>query len=122
MQEFVEGSPRVDNDDESKVVEDAGKEDMFVDCPDELVGNADGKETVVLAEMGEDSEEKLNLDKANGDQDGFSATAGDEVERLRAKLDKVSREYKVNWIGFIFVKGTGFDAKFMFLVLNVGVL
>lgn len=93
-QEFVEGSPRVDNDDESKVVEDAGKEDMFVDCPDELVGNADGKETVVLAEMGEDSEEKINLDKENGDQDGFSAAAGNEVERLRATLDKVLREYK----------------------------
>ncbi|EXB82445.1 hypothetical protein L484_027619 [Morus notabilis] len=90
-QEFVEGSSRGDDEDEAKIAEDAGKEDLFVDCPDELVGNADGKEAVVSTEMEENSEEKLSLEETYGGQDGFAAT-GDEVERLRAKLDKALRE------------------------------
>lgn len=111
FQEFVEGSSRGDDEDEAKFAEDAGKEDMFVDCPDELVGNADGKEAVVSTEMEENSEEKLSLEEANGGQDGFAA-AGDEVERLRAKLEKAlrekerdSRDHEVDWICLFLLKG-----------------
>ncbi|KAF3431131.1 hypothetical protein FNV43_RR25861 [Rhamnella rubrinervis] len=83
---------------EGKVTEDAGK-DEFVDCPDELVANADGKEAAAVAtEMGENSEDKLH---SQGPNESPGAYAADEVERLRAMLDKtvsekesVSREYQ----------------------------
>lgn len=87
---------------EGKITEDTGKEDMFVDCPDELVANADGKEAQAVAaapEMGEISEEKLHSRDQNESPGGYAA---DEVERLRAMLDKtvaekesVAREYEV---------------------------
>ncbi|XP_015894523.3 trans-Golgi network-localized SYP41-interacting protein 1 isoform X2 [Ziziphus jujuba] len=69
--------------DEGKVTEDAAKEDMFVDCPDELVGNAEGKGPV---EMEENSEEKLDFRRENVEQLGFPAF--DELERIRAMPEK----------------------------------
>lgn len=90
--------------DEGKVAEDAGKEDMFVDCPDELLASADGKEAAAAAaaaEMGENSD-KLHSQDPN---ESPGAYAADVVERLRAMLDKtvsekesVAREYQVEWI------------------------
>lgn len=65
----AEGSSERDPD-EGNVTEDAAKEDMFVDCPDELVGNADGKAAV---EMEENSEGKLDLQEENVEQHGYAA-------------------------------------------------
>lgn len=93
------------DEDGTEVIEDAGKEDMFVDCPDELVTGGDGKEAVAVAELEDSSEEKLHLHEANGREDDYAV---DELERLRAVLDKtvrekesVSIEYKVRLSNFI---------------------
>ena len=93
----------VGDEDDSRATEDAGKEDMFVDCPDELVGNAESKEAVSAVGIEEDMGEKHNLREENEAPDGFAAV--DEVEHLRTMLDKtirekesVSRQYEVRSI------------------------
>ncbi|PON42343.1 TGN-related, localized SYP41 interacting protein [Parasponia andersonii] len=77
------------DEDDPKVIEDSGKEDMFVDCPDELVTGGDGKEAVAVFELEDNLEPKLHLSEANGTKDEFAA---DELERLRAVHDKIVRE------------------------------
>lgn len=103
--EGIEGGLQGEEDD-TKVMEDAGKEDMFVDCPDELGTTGDGKEAVAVAEVKDNLEEQdFHLREANGAQEDFAL---DELERFRAVLDRtvcekesVSREYKVRWIMFL---------------------
>ncbi|PON91427.1 TGN-related, localized SYP41 interacting protein [Trema orientale] len=77
------------DEDDPKAIEDSGKEDMFVDCPDELVTSGDGKEAVAVAELEDNLEQKLHLSEANGAKDEFAA---DDLERLRAAHDKIVRE------------------------------
>ncbi|XP_062110542.1 trans-Golgi network-localized SYP41-interacting protein 1 [Humulus lupulus] len=85
--ESVEGS--MQGEDDLKVGEDVGKEDMFVDCPDELVTSADGKEAAVAVQSVDKLEEKPHLHEANGVQDDYVM---DELERLKVVLDQTVRE------------------------------
>lgn len=56
------------------VIEDGGKEEMFVDCPDELI-LSDNREAMATPEMQESSEEKDDMqdfgvhESANGRQE-----------------------------------------------------
>lgn len=56
------------------VIEDGGKEEMFVDCPDELI-LSDNRESMAIPEMQESSEEKDDMqdtgvhESANGTQE-----------------------------------------------------
>ncbi|XP_038892630.1 putative leucine-rich repeat-containing protein DDB_G0290503 [Benincasa hispida] len=69
-----------DGPDGAVVVEDAGKEDMFVDCPDELVGNVDSREVVAAGEtQGSLTEE----------------TPSDMQQELQYELEKVSLMHEV---------------------------
>lgn len=86
-----------DEQNEGKVVEDGGKDDMFVDCPDELV-SFDGRIGVV------DNIEATESSESQQGFEGYSASfdisdkgrAGDdltgELEHLRAMLEKTVGE------------------------------
>lgn len=97
-----------DEQNEGKVVEDGGKDDMFVDCPDELV-SFDGRIGVV------DNIEGTESSESQQGFEGYSASfdisdkgrVGDdltgELEHLRAMLEKTvgekesfAREYEVD--------------------------
>ncbi|KAG6654866.1 myosin heavy chain, non-muscle [Carya illinoinensis] len=76
---------------------EAGKEDMFVDCPDELsTTNADNREAVVAVGTEESSEEMNGVHESgvqemeNGTQVGYVVDG--ELEHLREKLDKMLHE------------------------------
>lgn len=71
----------VDGQNEGKVVEDGGKDDMFVDCPDELV-SYDG--THGRVSVADNSEETIgtNLNKPD------NGKHGGELEPLQAMLGK----------------------------------
>ncbi|KAB1201199.1 hypothetical protein CJ030_MR0G004680 [Morella rubra] len=85
---------------------DAGKEDMFVDCPDELAtATADNKIAVVTTGIEESSEEKNGADENGGlemkNGTRVSYVVDDELDHLRAKLEKmlsekegIAREYQ----------------------------
>lgn len=86
-----------DEQNEGKVVEDGGKDDMFVDCPDELV-SYDGRIGVVdNIEATESSESQLGFEGYSASFDiSDKARAGDdltgELEHLRAMLEKTVGE------------------------------
>ena len=74
-----------DGGDSEETTEEAGRDDMFVDCPDELVSSAE-KEAVVAVIATEESGGGFQ-ETENVARDGYVM---DEPERL-----SVSREYKV---------------------------
>lgn len=76
---------------------EAGKEDMFVDCPDELsTTNADNREALVAIGAEESSEDVNGVhergvqEMENGTQDGYVVDG--ELEHLRETLDKMLHE------------------------------
>lgn len=82
----------VDDQNEGKVVEDGGKDDMFVDCPDELDG------TQGRVNVANNSEETIetNLNESDNGKDGG------ELKPLQAMLgksvadkDSFAQEYEV---------------------------
>lgn len=78
-----------DGPDGTLVVEDAGKEDMFVDCPDELVGNVDGREVVAAAEIQGSLMEETPSDMQQEFQyEVEKVSQMHEVENTRATLNK----------------------------------
>lgn len=76
---------------------------MFVDCPDELAtANADNKIAVVTTGIEESSEEKNGADENGGLEMKNGTRVDDELDHLRAKLEKtlsekegIAREYQV---------------------------
>ncbi|KAG7032332.1 hypothetical protein SDJN02_06377, partial [Cucurbita argyrosperma subsp. argyrosperma] len=77
-----------DDPDGTVVVEDAGKDDMFVDCPDELAGNADGKEVVAATETQGSLMEETPSDMQQEIQYEIEKVSlMDEVENTRATLN-----------------------------------
>lgn len=53
---------------DAKITEDPGKEDMFMDCPDELVPISDGKEAVPSVEVEKENSEEALESYAADDQ------------------------------------------------------
>ncbi|KAM6589501.1 hypothetical protein CsatA_012106 [Cannabis sativa] len=103
ISEGVEGN--MQGEDNLKVGEDVGKEDMFVDCPDELVTSGDGKEAIVAVELVDNMKEEPYLHEENGVRDDYVM---DELERLKVVLDQTvcekenaSLEYKEEREAFI---------------------
>ena len=77
-----------DDPDGTVVVEDAAKDDMFVDCPDELAGNADGKEAVAATETQGSLMEETPCDMQQEIQYEIEKVSlMDEVENTRATLN-----------------------------------
>ncbi|KGN51711.1 myosin-10 isoform X1 [Cucumis sativus] len=78
-----------DGPDGTVVVEDAGKEDMFVDCPDELVGNVDSREVAAAAEIQGSLMEETPSDMQQELQyEVEKVSPMHEVENTRATLNK----------------------------------
>lgn len=76
-------------------MEDTGRDDMFVDCPDEL-SSVDVRQTDIKEET-EAGENKDNLEKDQQNQFGEPGNGvGDgSVERTVAKEESIAQEYKV---------------------------
>lgn len=88
LTEVAENSGQ-DGPDGTVVVEDAGKEDMFVDCPDELAGNVDGREVVAAAEIQGSLIEETPSDMQQELQyEVEKVSLMHEVENTRATLNK----------------------------------
>ncbi|XP_022966704.1 centrosomal protein of 135 kDa [Cucurbita maxima] len=85
--EGAENLPQDDSDD-IVIVEDVGKEDMFVDCPDELVGNADIREAVAAAETQGSSTEEVPSDTQELQYEVEKVSLIHEVENTRATLNE----------------------------------
>lgn len=97
------GSEECDSED-AKVAEDAGKEDMFVDAPDELIAydgrNTDsGKHMALAAGNQEILEETSNIRESQFHELDYGRQVHhhsiDEVESLRAMLEKTVDEKEV---------------------------
>ena len=85
--EGAEDSPQDDSDD-IVIVEDVGKEDMFVDCPDELVGNADIREAVAASETQGSLTEEAPSDTQELQYEVEKVSFINEVENTRATLNE----------------------------------
>lgn len=72
--------------DDTVVVEDAGKEDMFVDCPDELVGNADSREAAAETQGSFTEEKPSDMQELQYEEENVSLMH--EVENTRNTLNK----------------------------------
>ncbi|XP_023542251.1 putative leucine-rich repeat-containing protein DDB_G0290503 isoform X2 [Cucurbita pepo subsp. pepo] len=83
----AEDSPQDDSDD-IVIVEDVGKEDMFVDCPDELVGNADIREAVAASETQGSLTEEAPSDTQELQYEVEKVSLINEVENTRATLNE----------------------------------
>lgn len=97
-----------DDQNEGKVVEDGGKDDMFVDCPDELV-SYDGRIGVAdITEATESSEPQQGFEGYRAsfsisDKETYGNDLTGELENLRAMLgekESFAREYEVHELTF----------------------
>lgn len=95
MLPLTEGAENSGQDEpyDTVVVEDAGREDMFVDCPDELVSNADNREAVADgAETQGSLTEETPSDMQELQYEVEKISLIHEVENTRATLNETISE------------------------------
>jgi len=92
----VKQGERVDlrDPDDEKSAEDTARDDMFVDCPDELTGQKDEE---VATEKNEDdgtdeNEQRHSVEMGNGVGDGHSPV---QLEKADAEKERILQEYQV---------------------------
>lgn len=85
--------------DDEKSAEDTARDDMFVDCPDELTGQKDEE---VSTEKNEDDgteenefmhhQQRHSVEMGNGEGDAHSP---DQLEKTDAEKERILQEYQV---------------------------